>query len=110
MAAMDNQHVAGFHQALTGWTDHRFVSRDELEALAMFDMYLVNLLEARGRSYYGHTYSQKGRMGCLVVKANWGEIPQVVFTNGRTYVACIRIFLRRLQEDAQDWRLDKYRG
>lgn len=110
MAAMDNQHVAGFHEALAGWTDHRFISREDLESIAMFDMYLVNLLDLRGRAYYGHTYTQKGKMGCLVVKADYEGTPQVVFVNGRTYPACIRIFLRRLQAGAQDWRKDKYRA
>ncbi len=110
MDPMDSQHVAGFQDALQGWVDQRFVSREDLEAISMFSLYLVNLLDARGRVLYGHTHAQKGKMGCLVVKADYEGTPQVVFTNARTYPACIRIFLRRLQEDALDWRADKYRS
>ncbi|MCK4960792.1 MAG: hypothetical protein KAT00_15370, partial [Planctomycetes bacterium] len=81
---MDTVHVGGFHEALKGWTDQRFISRDDIETAAMFILYLVNLLEYRGWDLYGHTYTQKGRMGCLVVKADHEGTPHVAFTNART--------------------------
>ena len=110
MDPMNTQHVAGFRQALGSWTDQRFVSREELEALSMFSLYLVNLLEARGVEYYGFSWKESPRLGCLVVKVTREGTPQVVFTNARTYTASVRIFLRRLQEGALDWRPDRYRS
>lgn len=109
MDPMNSQHVAGFHNALDRWTDSRFISRQDIESLAMFSMYLVNLLEARGVEYYGFSWKESPRMGCLVVKITREGTPQVVFTNARTYAASVRIFLRRLQEDVLDWRPDRYR-
>jgi len=109
MDAMDNVHVAGFHEALEGWTDHRFISRDELEAVSVFCMYLVNIVEARGFTLYGHTWKKTGRLGCLVVKVDREGTPYVGFTNASTLIGSMRIFLRRMQEDSVDWRPDRFR-
>lgn len=102
-------HVKGFEEALLSWTDQRFVSREQIRALAMFSLHLVNLLEAQGWAYYGQSHRQKGAMGCLVVKADHEGTPHVVFTNARTHTSCIVIFLRRLEAGALEWRPDKYR-
>ena len=110
MVAMTNQHVEAFLTALEDWIDQRFITREELRALAMFSLYIVNLLDALGWSYYGHTYSQKGKMGCLVVKADHEGTPHVVFTNARTYTGSVVIFLRRLEADCLEWRPDRFRA
>lgn len=110
MAPKENQYLAQFDLALEAWTDERFISRKELRAVAMFNMYLVNLLDDIGWQYYGHTYSQKSRMGCLVVKADHEGTPHVVFTNARTYPGSVIVFMRRLAEDTLEWRPDRYRG
>lgn len=109
MDPMNSAHVKAFHKSLEGWVDQRFISREELETVAMFTMYLVNLLERRGHVYYGYSWKESPRMGCLVVKIDHEGTPQVAFTNARTCTASMRIFLRRLQEDVVDWRPDRYR-
>ncbi|MCK4627156.1 MAG: hypothetical protein KAV00_17725 [Phycisphaerae bacterium] len=109
MTAMANPHIEAFDSALEGWNDHRFVTRQELRAVTMFSVYLVNLLEGIGFYYYGHTYTQKGRIGCLVVKADREGTPLVVFSNARSYTRSVIVFLRRLDEDTLEWRKDKYR-
>lgn len=109
MTAIVNPHVEEFDRSLETWTDERFISRAELRALAMFSLYLVNLLEHIGWQYYGHTHKQTGKMGCLVVKADHEGTPHVVFTNARTYTGCVVVFLRRLEADTLQWRPDRYR-
>lgn len=110
MDPMESEHVAEFLSSLEEWTDHRFVSREVIRDLAMYSVYLVNLLEHADVQYYGHSYKVGKPMGCLVVKADIDGIPHVVFTSGRTYTACIRAFLRKLSEGWLEWRVDKFRG
>ena len=110
MAAKCSEHVEQFHKALEQWSDERFVTREQIDDLSMFSLYLVNLSEDDGWSYYGHSYKRGSPMGCLVVKADIEGVPQVVFTSGRTYPACVRIFLRKLREGWLEWREDKFRG
>lgn len=109
MPPMTNKHLEQFEQALAGWTDERFISRDELRALAMFNLYLVNLAEQDGWEYYGHSYKAGTPMGCLVVKATIDGVPQVVFSSGRTPTNCVRIFIRNLGDGLLNWQRDKYR-
>ncbi|GAG66854.1 unnamed protein product, partial [marine sediment metagenome] len=75
MDPRDTQHVAEFRKAAQAWTDERFLSRKELESLAMFGLYLVNLADADGWQYDGHSWKQAPGMGCLVVKATVDNIP-----------------------------------
>lgn len=110
MAARENEYVEGFRESLKAWTDHRFVSADQLEALAMFYLYLVNLAEEDGWAYAGHSMKLGTPMCCLVVKSWHDDIPMVVFTNARTPVGCIRIFLRKLDQGLLEWMKDKFRG
>lgn len=108
MVAMDNEHVERFEEALKEWTDSRFASADEIRTLAMFNMYLVNLAEADGWVYRGHSWKESEHLGCLVVKAVVDDIPSVVFTNARTPVASMRIFLRKMEGDFLEWVPDRY--
>ncbi len=110
MDAKVNKHVEGFKEALEGWTDHRFISDVQVEALAMFYMYLVNLAEEDGWAYAGHSLKIGTPMCCLVVKSWHGDVPRVVFTNARTPVGCIRIFLRKLETGLLEWRDDQFRS
>lgn len=106
---MDNPAVQEFELALAKWTDHRFITRDQLRAVAMFTMYIVNLADHGGWVYRGHSFKQSDYMSCLVVKADVGGTPQVVFTNDKTYPGCIVSFVRRLEAGELQWRPDKYR-
>lgn len=110
MDPRDTEYVQEFKKSLGVWTDERFASRQQLEDLAMFNLYLVNLAEADGWTYDGHSYKNSVPMGCLVVKATIRDIPYVVFTSGRTPVSCIRIFLRKMEEGLLEWQKDRFRG
>lgn len=103
------EHLEQFRAALEGWTDERFISRDEIEAVAMFNMYLVNLLEDAGATYDGHSLRIGTPMCLLVVRGSLDGIPHVVFSSGRTPIACVRIFLRKLEEGLLEWTPDKFR-
>lgn len=110
MDAMDNGHVGEFKKALDTWTDQRFVSRKDIEALAMFSVYLVNLSEANDWVYDGHSFKVALPLSTLVVRGHVGGSAMVCFISGRTFTNCARIFLRRLAEDELEWRVDKYRA
>lgn len=106
---MENPYLEQFETALAAWSDHRFISRDELRAVAMFTMYLVNLLEGVGATYDGHSLRIGTPMCLLVVRGTLNAVPRVVFTSGRTPVACMRIFLRKLDEGLLEWVVDRFR-
>ncbi len=109
MAAKDSPHVAEFRKQVATWTDERFLSRRQLEDLGMFSMYLVNLSEDDGWTYDGHSYKAGVGMNCLTVRATIEGVPYVVFTSGRTYTACVSIFLRKLDQELLEWVPDKFR-
>lgn len=109
MVGSDNGYLERFRESLEGWTDERFVGRDQLWALGMFFMYLVNLSEEDGWQYDGHSLKMGAPMITLTVKAHIDGVPYVVFTSGRTTIACIRVFIRKLEEGLLEWRPDKYR-
>lgn len=109
MGSRDSEHAKEFRKSLEGWTDHRFVSGEEIHDLSMFSVYLVNLLEDVGVQYYGHTFKIGTPMCVLVVKGDIDGTPHVVFSSGRTHTACIHIFLRKLQEEWLEWQVDRYR-
>lgn len=110
MVGSNGQYLEQFETCLLQWVDERFVSRTQIRALYMFHMYLVNLAEADGWEYYGHSFKSGLPMGCLTVKADIDGIPHVVFTSGRTPIACIVAFVRKLEEGWLEWRPDRYRG
>lgn len=109
MASKDNGHVGQFREALETWTDERFISRAQMWALSMFFMYIVNLSEADGWQYDGHSMKVGSPMCTLTVKAHIDGKPYVVFTSGRTTISCMRVFVRKLEEELLEWRPDQYR-
>lgn len=109
MDAMDTPHVVEFQKSLEDWTDERFVSKRDIEALAMFSLYLVNLSEADGWQYDGHSFKVGKPMSTLVVRATLEGIPHVVFSSGRTHTGCVRAFVRKLEEGWLEWVVDRYR-
>lgn len=98
-----------FEASLKDWTDERFVSRTQIRALSMFSEYLVNLAEADGWQYDGHSMKMGHPMCCLTVKATIDDIPQVVFTSARTPTGCIVTFVRKLETELLEWQNDRYR-
>lgn len=109
MGPMQTPHVKNFGQALELWTDERFVTREQVYDLSVFALYLVNLAEAAGWVYRGHSYKENGGMNILTVRGDLDDIPHVVFTSGRSYTACVHIFLRKLHEGWLEWVVDRYR-
>lgn len=108
MDPRDTETVERFREALQGWTDERLVTRDQLETLTMFHLYLVNLADHQGWTYRGHSWKESEYLGCLVVKAVVDGVPSVVFTNAKTTTAAMRIFLRKLEGEFLEWVPDKY--
>ncbi len=109
MVAKNSPYLEQFDASLAGWTDERFLTRRQLSSLARFFLYLVNLSEEDGWVYDGHSMKVGTPMCGLVVKATIGGKPYVVFTSGRTTMACIVIFVRKLEEGLLEWREDRYR-
>lgn len=106
---MKNAYLDGFRASLKDWVDERFLSKDDLYALAMFTMYLVNLLEDQGATYDGHSLRLGTYMCLLVVRGTVDGIPSVVFTNGHTPISCIRIFIRKAEAEVLEWTKDRFR-
>lgn len=110
MAPREHECVERFRESLQAWTDDRFVSRQQIDDMAMFSMYLVNLSEDDGWIYDGHSFKVGAPMSCLTVKATIDGLPVVVFTSGRTTMGCVSAFLRKMAAGLLEWRNDKYRG
>lgn len=109
MAPRDSSYFKQFEESLEGWTDERFATRPQIRALSMFFLYLVNLSEADGWQYDGHSMRVGTPMSTLTVKATIEGTPYVVFTSGRDPMACIRMFIRKLEAELLEWRPDQYR-
>ena len=109
MDPRNTEHVQEFERAIADWTDSRFISRDYLRTVAMFTMYLVNSADHAGWKYDGHSWKESEYLGCLVVKATVDGTPQVVFTNAKTAIGGMRIFLRKLEGDFLEWIPDRFR-
>jgi hypothetical protein len=84
------------------------VSAEDLKAMAMFIVYLVNLLEDHGLGYRGHSLRETGALTLLVVRATAGDDPVCCFISARTSLDCIVVFLRQLDEHRLGWRHDKF--
>lgn len=110
MDPRETEYVKRFETSLAKWTDERFVSRDQVRALSMFGLYLVNLAEHGKWSYYGHSYKAGQPLGVLVIKATIDEVPVVCFTSALSFCDCVCIFLRKLENELVEWRRDQYRG
>lgn len=108
MDPRNSEHVERFRTQLETWQDGRFISREAIESLAMFSLYLVNLADADGWVYVGHSFKRGVGLSKLVIKAMLDEQPVVSFISGRTLVSCITIFLRRMEEKSVEWHPDKY--
>lgn len=108
MAAKANQYIEQFEESLAVWTDHRMVSSEQIRTMTMFQMYLVNLAIDAGWVYRGHSWKESDYLGCLVVKGTVDGVPSVVFTNAKTCVSGMHIFLRKLAGDFLEWIPDKY--
>lgn len=110
MVPSDNKFVEEFDKSLEAWTDSRMVSRDQVRAMTMFLLYLVNLADEDGWTYDGHSWKESSYLGCLVVKATCDGVPSVVFTNAATATAAMAIFLRKMEAKVLEWVPDRYRG
>jgi hypothetical protein len=108
MDPTDSQHVQAFREQLELWTDSRFVSAEDIYDLSMFSSYLVNLAEADGWEYVGHSFRVKQPLCLLVVRGKLDGTQHVVFTSARTYTGCVRIFLRKLREGWLEWSPDRF--
>lgn len=62
-----------------------------------------------GWSFDGCSFSQRGQMVLLVVKATHEDTPYVAFTTERTTTGCVVSFCRRWLEERVEWHKDKYR-
>lgn len=106
---MDNPYLENLGKALEQWTDNRVLSHEDLRAMVLFDVYMLNLAEADGWSYDGHSITIALPMSRLVVRGTLDGIPHVVFSSGRTTTACKRAFLRKMEEGWLEWQVDRYR-
>lgn len=110
MADTVSKYLEQFLESLQAWTDERFASRRNLQDLAMFHLYLVNLAEASGWAYDGHSWNNRTPMGCLTVRATIDGVPLVVFTSARSSMEGIGVFMRKLDADLLEWRPDRFRS
>ena len=105
----NNPHIKHFEEQLGQWTDEPIVSQEDISVWYRFIEYLVNLSEADGWVYTGHSLTVGTPMSRLVVRAEIDGIHHVVFTSGRTTTGCMRAFLRKMHEGWLEWSVDKYR-
>lgn len=110
MARKDNLFIEQFLESLGDWKDERLVSKEQLRAMAMFFMYIVNLSEDDGWVYDGHSLKVGVPLCTLTVKAHIEGVPYVVFTSSRTTIGCVRVFIRKLEEGLLEWCPDQYRA
>lgn len=106
----NSPHMRDVGELLKGWTDNRIISAADIQTWYRFIEYLVNLAEADGWVYDGHSFTVRLPMSMLVVRGTIDGIPHVVFSSGRTTTHCMRAFLRKMDEGWLEWQVDRYRG
>lgn len=102
--------LVSWRECVQAWSDERFLTKEELDALFLFATHIVNLGDAAGWEYAGHSYKRATPLGVLTVRAVLDESCVVAFISGRTFLNCVKILLRRIREDTMEWRVDKYRS
>ena len=102
-------HMQEFEGALEQWTDERLLSKEDIRAWYLFLVMVVNLGDAAGWSYDGHSLKVGTPMSTLVVRATIDGVAHVVFSSGRTTTACIRAFIRKSEAGWLEWMVDRYR-
>jgi len=84
------------------------VTRSDVWTLYRFAEYKVNFLERDGLTWRGESFKNNGWSVLLVVKVSEGKTPLVAFVTERSATACMRVFLRKLEEHTINWVPDKY--
>lgn len=102
------KHLERVREELSALPSNLVIDAEQVLVLYMFNMYLVNLADARGLEIVGHTLRHKEGLDLLVVKSRVDGDPMVCFISGRTPYNCMKIFLRRLLENTCEWREDRY--
>lgn len=103
-------HLTELATQLQGWVDNRIVSQEDISVWYRFLVYLVNLAEADGWEYTGHSLSLGVPTCRLVVRSELAGVPHVAFSSGRTPTGCMKSFLRKMEGGFLDWSKDKYRS
>ncbi len=107
---MGSTYLEQFTKSLEDWVDERFITRQQLSDFAKFNLYLVNLAEADGWVYDGHSLTIGLPWSRLVVRGTVDGIPSVVFTSGQTTADCVRIFMRKMEGKLLEWSKDRFRS
>ena len=105
----NSPHLEQLEAQLEEWVDGRIVSRDMVSVWYRFHEYLVNLAEADGWQYDGHSLKVALPMSTLVVRGTVDGVAHVVFSSGKTTTDCMRAFLRKLEEGWLEWQKDRFR-
>ena len=106
---LDTEVYRQFEEQLSKWTDNRFLDQDQVRALGLFTVYIVNLADHFGWVYCGHSFKVSVGMSTLTIKSMVDDLPMVCFTSGRTFQNCVKIFIRKMLGDMVEWRNDQYR-
>lgn len=110
---MDNTKSADYfdvvRRSLEGYNDHRLLSKDELEAVLWYVVYIFDETLKFGGDWTGVSFSQKDLIVLMVSRREYEGTPQVVFVTGRTTADCMRIFRNRFVNGTLNWFRDKFR-
>lgn len=108
MAANDNKHLRDIDALLEQVPEEGVFPRESWRTLYMFGVYLVNLLDAEGIVYRGHSLRESDEWALLVVRGILEKKAVVCFTNAIDGLNCRRVFLRKLESGTLEWRADKF--
>jgi hypothetical protein len=89
--------------------DHRLWTQEELEGSLWYLRFLGRGMVNSKQGLTGFSLSQRDGGWLLVSRREEDGIQQVAFTNGRTPMDCMRLFLYGFGNDAISWYKDKYR-
>lgn len=109
MVTGTKKHLEELDQELESWTLSRFITKKEMRGVYRFTKYLVNLGDANGWTYDGHSYREGTPMGLMTVRGTVDGTPMISFVSGRGLLECMGIFGDLAELDALQWRPDQYR-
>lgn len=101
-------HIELVSQETQGLAGCRYITPELVMDLYRFFLYIVNLFDDQGWVYRGHSLREGTELTLLVVKGTVNGAAVVCFVNARTTAACVRTFLRQMDEGTVGWRTDKF--
>lgn len=89
-------------------SDYRVYDKQDVASILLFGFHIVDFLHNHGIEYRGHNLKNMGWATMLVLKVTIGETQLVGFVTEQNPAHCMRIAVRKIEENRMEWTTDKF--